>query len=75
MLQMYYCPKCKKMRMVSNHSNLKNRDICPACDTRHILADTTYEEWITFGQYERDQCIKAYARAYPYREDKDSCDK
>lgn len=68
MLQMYYCPKCKSMRILSNHSTKDNRDICPACDTKHILAEVEYATWIEMDQSERDACIKAYARAYPYEE-------
>lgn len=65
-MQMYYCPKCKNMRMLSNHSYVKGRGICPACGEEHILAEITYMEWIELDMSERDKCIKAYAKAYPY---------
>lgn len=66
MMQMFYCPKCSDMRMLSNHSKLKGRDICPVCKGGYILADITYMEWIDLDVSEREKCIKAYAKAYPY---------
>ena len=68
MLQIYYCPECKKMRILSNHSAKKGREICPSCGSEHVLADISYAEWGEMGDKEREECIKAYADAYPNKQ-------
>lgn|GEM_PF-4255097 len=60
MMELYLCKKCKKLVLVSKHSQKQGIDICKSCGATMILTDLTYEKWIQMTGVQREEEAKRY---------------
>lgn len=52
MLKLYICPKCNTFRYVS-----KKNTTCYKCNTKMILSNVSYSQFIQMDAEDRDKCL------------------
>ena len=56
MMRVYFCPSCKRWRMVSNRLKAE----CLDCDGSLLLSDIPFEQWVKLEYPARDEVTAAF---------------